>query len=95
MGGKTSIGSTIKNCIEFNVEGTAVVTVWWVCAGDNRTVSILDESGAKIHETDPTAKDKIMITTFTIEAAGKYYLANVVDNNYIFKVEVVDTVVSE
>ncbi|MBQ7390675.1 MAG: bacterial Ig-like domain-containing protein [Clostridia bacterium] len=90
FGGKTVIGSTIKNALEFTTNGPVTVTVWWVKNGDaERPVEILDASGASIAQTtDNPASGTLTITTFSITEAGTYYLGGLTNNNYYFKVAV-------
>ena len=90
FGGKTVIGSTIKNALEFTTNGPVTVTVWWVKNGDSeRPVEILDASGASIAKTtDNPASGTLTITTFEITEAGTYYLGGLTNNNYYFKVAV-------
>ena len=90
FGGKTVIGGTIKNALEFTTDGPATITIWWVKNGDSaRPVEILDASGAVV-VSDPgeCASGTISITTFEITEAGTYYLGGLTNNNYYFKVEV-------
>ena len=90
FGGKTVIGSTIKNALEFTTNGPVTVTVWWVKNGDSeRPVEILNASGASIAQTtDNPASGTLTITTFDITEAGTYYLGGLTNNNYYFKVAV-------
>ena len=95
FGGQTAIGSTTKNAIEFTVEGTAVVKVWYVSNTDNsdRPIAIFDASGAVVATHAVTElKNATGYCEFTISASGTYYLGYSASANYFFKVEVVDTV---
>ena len=94
FGGKTVIGGTIKNALEFTTDGPVTVTIWWVKNGDSaRPVEILDASG-NVVVSDPGdgAANTIYITTLEITEAGTYYLGGLTNNNYYFKVQV-ETVV--
>lgn len=91
-GGKTAMGDTIKNAIEFTTQGPATVTVWWVCAGDgDRELDLYDAKGNIVKSTaiDPV-KNSLYISTLDIAEAGKYYLGSI-NNNYYFKVQVTET----
>ena len=90
FGGKTVIGGTIKNALEFTTEGPVTITIWWVKNGDSaRPVEILDASG-NVVASDPGegASNSLWITTLEITEAGTYYLGGLTNNNYYFKVEV-------
>ena len=95
LGGKTS---TTANAIVFTTSKAATVTVWWVSNGEpnedgtgSRPIGILDSEGNILaQDTTGVAKNALYISTFEIPAAGTYYLGNMVDNNYFFKVEVVE-----
>ena len=95
LGGKTS---TTANAIVFTTSKAATVTVWWVSNGEpnedgtgSRPVGILDSEGnVLVQDTTGVAKNALHISTFEIPAAGTYYLGNMVDNNYFFKVQVVE-----
>ena len=90
FGGKTVIGSTIRNALEFTVDGPATITIWWVKNGDSaRPVEILDASG-NVVVSDPgeCASNSLNITVLEITEAGTYYLGGLTNNNYYFKVEV-------
>ena len=94
FGGKTVIGGTIKNALEFTTDGPVTVTIWWVKNGDSaRPVEILDASG-NVVASDPgeCASNTLCITTLEITEAGTYYLGGLTNNNYYFKVQV-ETVV--
>ena len=95
LGGKTS---TTANAIVFTTSKAATVTVWWVSNGEpnedgtgSRPIGILDSEGnILVQDTTGVAKNALHISTFEIPAAGTYYLGNMVDNNYFFKVQVVE-----
>lgn len=96
FGGKTEINSEanpdmIKNGIAFTTTESATVTVWWVEGGDDhRQIALYDMDGNVVVQTDEQelAKNATCVSTFTVEA-GTYILGNTVNQNYIFKVEVV------
>ena len=96
FGGKTEINSDanpdmIKNGIAFTTTEAATVTVWWVEGGDDhRQIALYDMDGNVVAQTDEQelAKNATCVSTFTVEA-GTYILGNTVNQNYIFKVEVV------
>ena len=90
FGGKTVIGSTVKNAIEFTTDGPVTITIWWVKNGDSaRPVEILDANG-NVVASDPGegASNTLWITTLEITEAGTYYLGGLTNNNYYFKVQV-------
>ena len=91
FGGKTVIGSTTKNAIEFTVTAGATVKVWWVSGGDGRLMTIYDANGNFVDQDSTSVKDGIYVSTLTIEEAGKYFLGHTENQNYIFKVEVTTT----
>ncbi|MDD6333509.1 MAG: fibronectin type III domain-containing protein [Clostridia bacterium] len=93
FGGKADV-SNMKNVVSFKTEGTAKVTVWWVEGGDdNRQVAIYDASGKEVVKTDAkVAKNVAVVSSLELTEAGTYYLGGDINNNYIFRVKVVDTV---
>ena len=96
LGGKTGVDSA---AIKFTTANPATVTVWWVSndsTNDNagsgaRPVGILDAEGnLVVQDASVVAKNAVYVSTFELEAAGTYYLGNMVDNNYFYKVVVVE-----
>ena len=75
--------------LQINAPAAGTVTLWWVSGGDGRSVDLLNASFEVIETTgtDSIASGSLYITTFEIPAAGVYYLTNIVNNNYWFKVE--------
>lgn len=101
LGGKTTTSSA---AIKFTTSAAATVSVWWVSndgTNDNagsgaRPVGVLDANGEIVaQDTSVVAKNATHISTFELSAAGTYYLGNMVDNNYFFKVEVVEKAAGE
>ena len=91
-------GTTIdKDSIKFTTEGTAKVKVWWVEGGeDNRQLTILKADGTTAQVTSGTyTKNSMYITEFELAEAGTYYLGSTPKCNYIFKVQVTQTVESD
>lgn len=96
FGGQTEIDSEknpdiIKNGIVFTATEAATVTIWWVEGGeDHRQVALYDMEGNIVVQSNEQelAKGAPCVTTFTVEA-GSYIIGNVINTNYIFKVEVV------
>ena len=84
--------STSKNAIKFSINKKATIKVWWVEAGDdNRQMQIINSNGEVVVKTDVTAaKNACVISTLELEEAGTYYLGGATNNNYIFKVQVVE-----
>ena len=88
FGGKST---TSKNAIKFTTASAAQIKVWWVCGGTgDRTLALWDASGKALSTTDPGVDGTKYITEFSVAAGGTYFIANPVNNNYIFKVEVVE-----
>jgi cytosine/adenosine deaminase-related metal-dependent hydrolase len=90
-GTKLAIAEMIKNGIVFTTTEAATVTVWWVEGGeDHRQVALYDMDGNIVVQSDnqEAAKNDPCMSTFTVEA-GTYIVGNVINTNYIFKVEVV------
>ena len=75
--------------LQINAPAAGTVTLWWVSGGAGRSVDLLDASFNVIETTgtEGVASGGLYITTFEIPVAGVYYLTNIVDNNYWFKVE--------
>ena len=93
MGGKTTVGNSVLNAIEFTTQGTATVTVWWVCGGDGREIDLFGADGTILQTTaEGSTKNSLYISTFEISEAGKYYIGSSAGSNYYFKVEVEDTI---
>ena len=89
MGGKTAVGSTTKNAIEFTTEGPATITIWWVCGGDAREIDIYDADGNIVYTTaESCVKNGLYITTIELAEGGTYYVGSSAGSNYYFKVEV-------
>ncbi|WP_029231973.1 pectinesterase family protein [Butyrivibrio sp. VCB2006] len=91
------VASTEKNAIKFTTSNSATVKVWWAQGGDdNRQIAILNGAGDKVAVTEGTyTKNAPYISTLKVDAAGTYYLGNVVNNNYIFKVVVTEDKAAE
>ncbi|SEW01571.1 right-handed parallel beta-helix repeat-containing protein [[Clostridium] fimetarium] len=89
-----AVGTTAMNSMKFTTEGTASVKIWWAEGGDdNRQMTILNSAGTSVATTTNTlAKNAACISTLTLADAGTYYLGSVIGNNYIFKVQVTDTI---
>jgi len=79
-----------KQIIEVAASGKTTVKVWWVSGGDDRPVSILDSEGEVLKKSETVAKNAVGYSEFELSnvEGGKIYVANVVNNNYIFKIEV-------
>ncbi len=83
-----------KNAIGFETKGTAEVKIWWVSGGDGRSMAITDTAGTVLSSTtaSDSVKNSLYISTFDIAEAGKYFVAVPEGSNYIFKIQVTDTV---
>ena len=69
--------SGTKNVIEINVNGPTVVTIWWICGGDNRQVAIYNTDGTILCESEgATVKNTPYLAELSIPKAGKYYIGN-------------------
>ena len=74
--------------LQINAPAAGTITLWWVSGGDGRSVDLLNASFEVIETTGTDiASGSLYITTFEIPAEGVYYLTNIVNNNYWFKVE--------
>ncbi len=83
--------------IKFTTSAAATVKIWWISAGDGRTMAIYDAEGNIVAATleEDSVKDGKYITEFALEAAGTYYLGTPVNSNYLFKLEVAEEAASE
>lgn len=93
FGGKTQIkeGET-KQCVSFTTTGKTTVKVWYVSGGTGteRQVALFDTEGNVIEQSNlETVQNDPYYYEFATVEAGTYYLGNVGNNNYIFKIEVV------
>ena len=92
MGGKTTVGDSVLNAIEFTTDGAATVKIWWVCGGDGREIDLFGADGTILQTTaEGCTKNSLYISTFEISEAGKYYIGSSAGSNYYFKVEVTVT----
>jgi hypothetical protein len=100
IGGKTQFktpdGQTEKvlvNSVKFTTTGKATVKIWWVANGDDfRPVEIWNPAGEKVVGVDGVAKGEKVISEMQLAEAGTYHVAMPVNGNYIFKIEVTQTV---
>lgn len=93
FGGKTQVkeGET-KQCVSFTTTGKTTVKVWYVSGGDGteRQVALFDTEGNVVAQSNlETVKNDPYYYEFEAVEAGTYYLGNVGNNNYLFKIEVV------
>ncbi len=93
FGGKTQIkpGET-KQCISFTTTGKTTVKIWYQSGEDGkRPVTLYDAEGNILEENDPkdNVKNDPYYYEFQTVEAGTYYVGNSVNNNPIFKIEVV------
>ncbi len=85
--------ATTANSVKFKTDAAATVKVWWEPVTDKelRPLVIIDESGAtKGSDVAPSADTTSMVSTFTLDSAGTYYLGSTPKKNFIYRV-VVDT----
>ena len=94
FGGKAT---TEKNAVKFTTSGPATVKIWWAQAGDdNREYAILDSAGKVVVKTSGKyEKNKAYMSTLELTEAGTYFLGGETNNNYLFKLEVTETVGSK
>lgn len=89
---KTKVSdSEIKNCVGITTTGPATVKIWWVEAGeDSRQIGIYNAAGEIVTQTnvEGLAKNDPCLSTLEIPEAGTYYIGNVINHNYFFKIEV-------
>ena len=92
FGGKwKKVDGAPGRALQINAPFAGTITLWWVAGGDGRSVDLLDSEYAVIATsgTEEVVSGGLYITTFEIPEAGVFYLTNMVDNNYWFKVEYV------
>lgn len=81
----------IKNCVGITTDGPATVKIWWVEAGDDsRQIGIYNAAGEIVTQTnvEGLSKNDPCLSTLELPEAGTYYIGNVVNHNYFFKIEV-------
>ena len=94
LGGKSSIkngGTVMYPAIKITVDGATSVKIWWVCGKGTKTdryMAICTADGTVIDQCDPGVAETAYITTLEIAEAGEYYICNMIDNNYLYRVEV-------
>ena len=93
IGGKTEPEKGMIGSVQFTTSGPATVKIWWVSGGDGRELAIYDAEYTILATTDASAsvKNSLYIDSFTLDAAGTYYLGVPTGSNYIFKIEVTET----
>lgn len=82
---------SITRSISFTTPAPATIKVWWELGNAGRT---LDLYGADLNLVENIAPEAtgLYVSTFNVDAAGTYYLANMAGTVYFFKVEVSWTV---
>ena len=93
LAGKTT---TSANAIKITTSGSATIKIWWVSNDDTasgaRPIGILDEYGNIVdQDTSVVPKNETHFSTFEVGEAGTYYIGNMVNTNYFFKIEVIET----
>lgn len=95
FGGKADM-SVPKNALSFKTSGAATVKIWWVEGGDDhRELAIFTADGTEVAKTTEgagAAKNGIVMSTLSLAEAGTYFLCGTPNNNYIFKIQVTDTI---
>ena len=93
FGGKADL-SVPKNAVSFKTANAASVKIWWVEGGDDhREVVIYAADGSVAAVTTEGAaaeKNGIVYSELKLDAAGTYFLGGYTNNNYFFKIEVVE-----
>ncbi len=93
FGGKMDL-TVPMNAVEITTKNPATVKVWWVeggDTGDKRQVVIANASGETVATTNvDIAKNATCVSTLELTEAGKYYIGNLPNNNYFFKIEVTE-----
>ena len=96
FGGKTDVANGMLNSVMFTTEGPSTVKIWWVSGGDGREFAIYKQDGTVLVETtEGSVKNTLYISELTIEEAGTYYLGVPTGSNYLFKMQVTETVPAE
>ena len=94
FGGKSSVkenGTVMYPAVKITVDGASSVKIWWVCGKGTKTdryMAICTADGTVIDQCDPGVAETAYITTLEIAEAGEYYICNMIDNNYLYRVEV-------
>ncbi len=92
FGGKTKPGEGMINSVMFTTAGAADIKLWWVSGGDGRQFALYDADTSVIARTEvESVKNSLYISTFTVDAAGTYYLGVPDGSNYLFKLQVTET----
>jgi len=92
FGGKTKPEDGMINSVQFTTAGAADIKLWWVSGGDGRQFALYDEAASVIAKTEvESVKNSLYISTFTVDAAGTYYLGVPDGSNYLFKLQVSET----
>lgn len=82
-----------KCFIEFTTQGAAKVKIWWVVGDAGREFVIKDSADQQIDATAVNgAKNDLAISELSIPSAGTYTLKLATKSNYLFKLEVTETI---
>ena len=91
FGGTTEIygDGTAKCAISVDLPSAAIVKIWWVAGGDGRQVAVYDGYGNIVSEsTENSIKNERYISELYVPESGYYYIGNVLNQNYWYKVEI-------
>ena len=96
FGGKLDAAAPM-NAISFTTSGASAVKVWWAEGGDdNRQITVVNNKGETVFTSDlTTKKNDPYLSSFELPDAGTYFLGGDINNNYFFKVQVVEGAASE
>lgn len=82
-------GNASKLSVKFTTTSAATVTVYWICGGDGREMSILKEDNAEVAKTaEGTTKNSPYVSTLELAEPGTYFLCGAEGSNYIYRVDV-------
>lgn len=83
---------SVTSAIQITTSGAATVKIWWVCGGDGRQVAVYNADGTVASQSEiESTKNDMYISTLPISAAGTYYIGNVENTNYHFRIEVTES----
>ena len=92
-GSASVVGDSIYNVVKIKTEGSATVKLWWVAGGDSdRAPAIFDAKGNTVTKYEGSSvKNALYITEFAIPEQGIYYIGNISNSNYFYRIEVTDS----
>lgn len=82
---------SVTSAIQITTSGAATVKIWWVCGDNGRQVAVYNADGTVASQSEiESTKNDMYISTLPISAAGTYYIGNVENTNYHFRIEVTE-----